>query len=294
VKKYGFIFIVIFVIFAVVLSGCGAGGGRKSEQSSAGPGSGVSQSKAPEGQEMDSPAANVAAAPNLSVIDRKIIKNGSITLAVKDLKKVEEQIYGMVEEYKGYILSSSTRNGDRFISCRIEVKIPSARFEEFFGKLKQIETVESDNIDTQDVTEEYIDLDARQKVLKAQEQRLLDIMGKAQNIEDLLKVEEQLARIRTEIEQIQGRINYLGNATEYSTVNIDIREQKGVQTAGGGFFDNLAFGFANGWSLFFNLILKTVEAMAWLSPYILILAIAAYFIKKRHIRVNFRKGKKDD
>jgi len=290
-KKYRYIFMVVCIIFAVALSGCGAGGGRKSEQSSVGSSPNAVQSEATD-TELDT--TDAAKAANLSVIDRKIIKNGSITLSVKDLKKVEEQIYGMVEEYNGYILSSSTRNDDRFISSRIEVKIPSARFEEFFSRLKQIETVESDNIDTQDVTEEYIDLDARQKVLKAQEQRLLDIMSKAQNIEDLLKVEEQLGRIRTEIEQIQGRINYLNNATGYSTIAINIREQKGVETAGGNFFGNVAFGFVNGWNIFFNILLKTVEALAWLSPYILILVIAAYFMKKRHIGINFRKGNKGD
>lgn len=286
---------MVFIILAVALSGCGARGTGKSGQSPGSASSTEVQSKTPKArQEASSFTSNAAVAGNLSVIDRKIVKNGSITLAVKDLKKVEEQIYGMVEEYKGYILSSSTRNDDRFIFSRIEVKIPSARFEEFFSRLKQIETVESDNIDTQDVTEEYIDLDARQKVLKVQEQRLLEIMSKAQNVEDLLKVEEQLGRIRTEIEQIQGRINYLNNATDYSTVNIDIREQKGVRTAGDGFFEKVAFGFVNGWSLFFNILIKTVETLAWLSPYVLILGTAAYFMKKRHIDFNFWKGRKND
>jgi hypothetical protein len=143
-------------------------------------------------------------------MDRKVIKTGTIRLEVKDLNSAVNQIFDMIEEYGGYIQNSSTRNNDREVSSEIVVKVPSSRFEEFFGRLKQMDKLIYDSISSEDVTEEYIDSQARLKVLKAQEERLISLMERAESIEDLLKIENELSRLRSEMSNFkEGSISWI-------------------------------------------------------------------------------------
>jgi hypothetical protein len=146
----------------------------------------------------------------LEAMDRKVIKTGTIRLEVKDLNSAVNQIFDMIEEYGGYIQNSSTRNNDREVSSEIVVKVPSSRFEEFFGRLKQMDKLIYDSISSEDVTEEYIDSQARLKVLKAQEERLISLMERAESIEDLLKIENELSRLRSEMSNFkEGSISWI-------------------------------------------------------------------------------------
>ncbi len=79
-------------------------------------------------------------------------------------------------------------------------------------------------ISSEDVTEEYYDSEARLKVLKAKEDRLLNLMNKANNITDIISIENELGQTRSEIEVLTGRLKYLSNATDYSLVNIKLQQ----------------------------------------------------------------------
>jgi hypothetical protein len=222
-------------------------------------------------------------------IDRKIVKNGTIHLEVNDLKKTETQVYNLIQEFGGYIQSSSSRNENREIWSEIVARVPQDRFEEFFGRLKQLGRVNYDNISTQDVTEEYIDLSARIKVLKAQEERLISLLGKAEKIEDLLRIENELSRLRSEIERLQGRINYLDRATGYSTINIRIEQPVTAYPETGNAPGNILYRLKDGWITFFNVLIFTVETLAWLSPYIILAGIFAVLYLK-YKKKNTGKG----
>lgn len=271
--------LTVLVLVALVFSGCGAkkSGTSKSEE--------IQMSYADQPVQSTSAARSVSNSMemtkgSLESMDRKVIKNGEIQLEVKDLKHTANQIFTMIKEYGGYIQSSSTRNNERQIFSEIVVKVPSSRFEEFFGRLKQMDKLIYDSISTQDVTEEYIDNQARLKVLKAQEERLVALMEKAQKIEDLLKIENELSRIRNEIEQIQGRINFLDKATSFSTVNIGIKQPLVSHPAAGSIMDGIFYNLKDGWGAFFKLVVDTVQVIAWLSPFIILAAIIILIVKK--------------
>ncbi|KXG74466.1 hypothetical protein AN618_22960 [Fervidicola ferrireducens] len=278
---------VVMLLVAFILAGCGAKPAQRS---------GENQTAAPDyGQNsmvvQDAIKENhKGASENLSgTIDRKIVKNGTLHLQVNDLKKTETQVYDLIQEYGGYIQSSSTRNENREIWSEIVVRVPQDRFEEFFGRLKQLGRVNYDNISTQDVTEEYIDLSARIKVLKAQEERLISLLGKAEKIEDLLRIENELSRLRSEIERLQGRINYLDRATGYSTINIRINQPVTAYPETGNAMGSILYRLKDGWISFFNLLIAAVETLAWLSPYIILAGISAVVYLK-YKKKNTGKG----
>ncbi|HHW01372.1 MAG TPA: DUF4349 domain-containing protein [Thermoanaerobacterales bacterium] len=271
--------LTVLVLVTLVFSGCGAKrpGTSKSEE--------IQMSSADQPVQSTGAALSVSNSMemtkgSLESMDRKVIKNGEIQLEVKDLRETVNRIFTIVKEYGGYIQSSSTRNNERQIFSEIVVKVPSSRFEEFFGRLKQMDKLIYDSISTQDVTEEYIDNQARLKVLKAQEERLVALMEKAQKIEDLLKIENELSRIRNEIEQIQGRINFLDKATSFSTVNIGIKQLLVSHPAAGSIMDGILYNLRDGWGAFFELAVDTLQVIAWLSPFIILAAIIILIVKK--------------
>jgi hypothetical protein len=92
-------------------------------------------------------------------------------------------------------------------------------------QLEALGDVQEKSLTGQDVTDEYVDTDARHRNLIRQEERLLTILDRAETVEDILKVEGQLERVRGEIEALTGRLRYLDNQVELSTINVELRER---------------------------------------------------------------------
>ncbi|ADL07440.1 DUF4349 domain-containing protein [Thermosediminibacter oceani] len=278
---------VVLLIAAFILAGCGVKPAQRS---------GANERAAPDyGQNnmivQDAiTQAHQESNKNLAgTIDRKIVKNGTIHLGVNDLKETETAVYNLIQEYGGFIQSSSSRNENREVWSEIVARVPFDRFEEFFGRLKQLGRVNYDNISTQDVTEEYIDLSARIKVLKAQEERLISLLAKAEKIDDILRIENELTRLRSDIEQLQGRINYLDRATGYSTVTIRINQLVTAYPETGNAMGSILYRLKDGWITFFNVLIFAVETLAWLSPYIVLAGIFA-IVYLKYIKKNTGKG----
>lgn len=157
--------------------------------------------------------------------DRMVIHHGSLHLTVNDIDEADGDIQRLMNEYEGYIVHSTTHHEDKNIISNFTVRIPEDSFQKFLLEIEEVAVkVVEKSISGEDVTEEYVDLEARLKSKKAVETRLLDLMEKADETDDLLKISNDLSQVQEEIEVIIGRQKYLDNQVAYATVDIRLEE----------------------------------------------------------------------
>jgi hypothetical protein len=125
-------------------------------------------------------------APDIDFAREKIIKEGSLHLRTDNVKESSQEIHNLVEQFDAYIQRSTFEERDETQVARFSLRVQSEQFDELISSLSEIGHVEKTNVSTQDVTEEYIDLQARLTVLQAQEERLLQMYEQAENIEEFL------------------------------------------------------------------------------------------------------------
>ncbi|PGV48812.1 DUF4349 domain-containing protein [Bacillus sp. AFS037270] len=162
--------------------------------------------------------------------NQMVIYQAELELRVKNFEHTVQNLEEKAKKYGGYIAESSvTKDGTEQVSGSMKLRIPQAHFQEFLNDAEgQAAEVLQRNINGQDVTEEYVDLESRLKSKRAVEERLLSFMKNAAKTEDLLKISADLASVQEEIEVIEGRMKYLENQTSLSTVSITLYETKVV------------------------------------------------------------------
>jgi hypothetical protein len=162
--------------------------------------------------------------------DRKVIYRANLVMKVEEFKTAEEQLLNLIHLGGAYVLQfSDSRNTDE-VGATYVIKVPSNGFSPFLEKLQNIKTLHREReVEGSDVTEEYVDLDARLKAKQVVESRLLTFMDKATKTDDLVRFSNELARVQEEIEQIKGRIRYLDQNVAFSTINLRLYQATGIE-----------------------------------------------------------------
>jgi len=154
-----------------------------------------------------------------STEERMIVRTGEMSLVVEDVAQASEEIAQLAVSYGGYVVSSDIYGEEEDMRGRISIRVPDERFDQALAELKNLAVrVESESTSSEDVTEEYIDLEARLKNAEATEQQYLALLEKAEDVEDILRIYESLSRVRQEIEQIKGRMQYLERTASMSLI----------------------------------------------------------------------------
>jgi len=159
---------------------------------------------------------------------RKLIYTADADLVVEDFDAVPQQIDKLVRQYRGFIANSQIggRRGSRRTGTW-QVRIPAEQFEPFLAATVEIGEVRSLARKSQDVTEEFFDVEARIRNKRVQENGLLKILEERPGkLEDVLTVERELSRVREEMERMEGRLRLLANLTSLTTINIVVEEIK--------------------------------------------------------------------
>ncbi|HYE77103.1 MAG TPA: DUF4349 domain-containing protein [bacterium] len=159
-----------------------------------------------------------------SATDRFLIKNATVTLEAKNPAKAADQLRAEVLQLGGYVSNlqaSVDKLGGQVLT--MAVRIPAKDFDLVMGKIGALGTALETNIGTQDVTEEFVDVQARVHNLKETELRLLSHLQDSRKVEDTLRIESELTRVRGEIEQLEGRLRYLSHRIDFSTISLTIR-----------------------------------------------------------------------
>jgi hypothetical protein len=234
-----------------------------------------------------------AAKAQSAAVPRKIIYDATIDLVVDSLNGLETAVADVVKRYDGFLAGSDLASQvSTQRTATWKVRVPVERFEDFVRAISRLGEVRSSHVGSQDVTEEYFDIEARIRNKQEEEKRLLkhlsDSTGK---LEDILKVEAELTRVRGEIEQMQGRLRFLANRADLSTITITATELKNytppqpvtlatqISTT---FFGSLNALIALGESL----LLVAVALVPWLP-----LIVIALFVAYRSYRASLKAAK---
>lgn len=166
--------------------------------------------------------------------NRKVIRNGSLSLYVKDAAATVGAIAKIAEEQKGFVDQSilyEVREGVK--NGSVTIRVPSVSFDDAREAIKLLAIkVLHEMTTSSDVTAQFVDLEGQLKNLRAEETQYVAIMKNAVKIEDVLKVAEQLASVRGRIEQSQGQLNYLSRQIEMSTITVELTAEETVQVTG--------------------------------------------------------------
>jgi len=221
------------------------------------------------------PNGNIQAAPN--EMEQKLIKESYLRFQTQDLEKTNQQIIQFVKANEGFIQDDNASKSYNTISRNLIIRMPSSNFQKTIDSISNhVAYFDTKRISSKDVTEEFIDIEARLKAKKTLETRYLELLSKAKNVKEILEIERELSAIREEIEAKQGRLKYLQNRVSLSTLNIEFYKQTaetGVTVSYGTKMWNAVKSGFNGISLFFLGIL-------YIWPFILIALIVIFFFRR--------------
>ncbi|HNX28390.1 MAG TPA: DUF4349 domain-containing protein [Syntrophomonadaceae bacterium] len=279
-----FILLFILILTMQMVSGCGSS--QNTADNAAYESTGKSEAVRDQTSEMK---LSLPVTP--SNIERKIIQNVNLCIMVDDVQTVMDKIISLTSQNDGYIVSSSIYKQEDSYRASLTVKIPQEKLNDTVNTISDFGEVTNNDTSTEDVTEEYYDSQARLKVLEAKEARLIALLDKAANIPDIVAVENELGNVRSEIEVIKGRLQYLTNSTSYSTINIDLKQTaagqiKAPQGTTGKAWQGLINSINNLIDFGSDLVVFLVTILPWL----IVLAVIYYAV--RYIR-NKRKNRKD-
>jgi hypothetical protein len=307
--------IAVFALVAVVVlaAACGKGGDQATEMSA--PQSGGTQAgpEAPAGPESsaiadgdagtrgaagdnyagattggsdDSVKVAQAPLPDLppvpSVGAGRVIKNISLEIKIKkdEFQRQFSRAGSLAEQFGGFVTNSQVSETEgRLASGTLTIRVPANRFEEAVGRLKDLGKVTAEDRSGQDVSKEFVDLEARLKQAKAEEAFFLRLMDQAKGISDMIQVQSQLSGVQLRIEEIQGQLNYYRDQTSLSTISLRVYEPG---APAGGRPQPLAMALDRAVDGFQSVIGGLVVALGWLAPFALIGLAGLLVLKVRN------------
>jgi hypothetical protein len=166
-----------------------------------------------------------APAASGSAPDTKIIKTAFLNLEVADVDGVTAQLKNIATQHGGYLSSSNAGDpGSASAYATVVLRVPADHFDASMDDIRVLGSVRSQTVNNEDVTEEYVDLQARLDALEHQYEQYSRIMEKAEEVEDILRVQVEMERVQVEIERITGRMRYLDNRIDLATITVSLRE----------------------------------------------------------------------
>jgi len=223
--------------------------------------------------------------------ERKIIRNGNLTIEVNSPAEVQRKIASIAESHQGFVVTSEATQrttDDRTrpeMTVNLVVRVPAAQFDQTMNEIRATsQRIIQEKTSGQDVTEEFMDLEARIKNQKALETQFIEIMKRAGKVEDALSVQRELAEVRTEIEKLEGRRRFLENQSSLSTITVTMQPPTPIVNTTG-FWYNVRSAFTDGVDVALAIILFLIRAVVALLPIAFLiglpLALILKFVVKR-------------
>ena len=256
---------------ALLLAGCGAGSDNSATSSMA--------MSATDEMEITMDAANGLEtgeidANTLEDSERKIVYTASVSIETDTFEDSSDTIQQLVDEAGGYIASSSLRGntgrGSRSVSY--SCKIPAEHYKRFLESLSGTGNVYRVNQYTDDITTQYVDVEARLSTLENQRKRLEELASEAEDIDTLLSIETQLGEVQYQLESYTAQMRTLQNQVSYSTVDIDLSEVANV-SEGTAFGTRVKAAFGGSWDTFVAAVQGLIIALIYLLPGLVVLAV---------------------
>lgn len=212
-------------------------------------------------------------------IPLKIIKNGNLSFETDDLDATYKNVIAAVNKTKAFVQNDTEGKDQGAVYRSITLRVPRENFDLLIKQISEgVSYFDTKEITSEDVTEEYVDVEARVKAKKALENRYMELLKNAHKVAEMIEIEKQLSEIREEIESKEARLKYIDQRVAMSTITIYFYRtiaNKGDATVSFGrkFVNALQTGF-NGISSFFIWMIEI-----W--PFILILVTIFYFVRRK-------------
>jgi len=212
--------------------------------------------------------------------NRKILRNGDLTLEVADPTAAERKITSIADALGGFVVTSESKQHDtgdpakQYLEVNLVIRVPEAQFKTAFDQiLSSGNRVIQQKTTGQDVTEEFIDLEARIRTQKALEVQFLEIMKQATKVPDALEVQRQIAEVRTEIEKLEGRKRFLENRASLSTITVSLQSPAAIAVNTSSFRRNVREAVRDGVDLTIAIVLFLIRFVIVMIPIFLLLIL---------------------
>lgn len=225
---------------------------------------------------------------------RKLIKNVNLQVETETFDELLATVEEKTQKAGGYIEQSYTYNGSNYYgggrrNASLTIRIPAERLDDFLSSVSEVSNVISRNESVTDVTLQYVDLESHKKALQAEQDRLLELLEKAETIEDIISLESRLSEVRYQIESMESQLRTMDNQVSYSTVELyidevekltPVKEQTAWQKISVGFSKSL-HNIGNGLVNFgIGVIISLPYLILWAVIILLIVSISMFIIKR--------------
>ena len=235
----------------------------------------VANDSAPEQSEMRKVSLDDATKAESSevALDRKIIRNADLSLEVPSTTEAQHKVTSIAESRGGFVVTSESKQREnvdpvkRTLDIKLVVRVPANQFGPALDEIKGLASnVPEENVTGQDVTEEFIDLEARIKTQKALELQFLEIMRQANKVADALEVQRQIADVRTDIEKLEGRKRFLENRSSLSTITVNLKSPTPIAVSTSGFGHSIREAASDSVDLASGIVLFFVRFVIMMIP----------------------------
>ena len=227
--------------------------------------------------------------------EQKLIKTVHMDVETEDLEALLPQINGKITSLGGYIENQELYNGSSYSSYRsrsanLTVRVPAENLNGFVEDVKGVSNVVTYNESTENVTLQYVSTESRVKALEVEQERLLELLAKAENMADLLEIESRLTDVRYELENVTSQLRVLSNQVDYATIHLyisqvkvytEVEEQTVWQRIGSGFKDNLRDMGENATDFFVWFVTYSPQLLIWAAVILAAVKILRKKIAKR-------------
>ena len=225
--------------------------------------------------------------------ERKIVRNAELNLEADSPEESQRKITTLVESKGGFVVESQQSSSDVKTTTRdivtMTVRVPADKFAETLDEIRKTATrVIVETVKGEDVTEEFIDIEARLKAQKALEEQFMEIMKRANSVGEALSIQSQLANVRGEIEKVEGRKRFLENQASLSVIKIRLQTPTAFTANSAGIFYRLTESFSAGFDFALNFVLGLVTFLVAVLPFALLIGFPGYLI----IRFLWKKQKR--
>jgi hypothetical protein len=211
---------------------------------------------------------------------KKIIKDGRLGIKVTELEKAKSRIDTIVKNNGGYYANENFNNTDYEASYNLRVRIPTDKFEKFIAEVESGDgEILYKQVDARDVTDQFIDLETRLQTKRNYLTRYRELLKQAKSVKEILEIEEKIRGLEEEIESTTGRLKYLGDLVDYSSLDLMISKRKDFKYTPGErdkFTERLKQSLSKGWIGFVDFLLLLIRI--W--PFWIIAAVLFYFWKR--------------
>lgn len=212
----------------------------------------------------------------------KIIKTGTLRFETSNLDESFSAVKTAITKHKATVQNDLSGKNDALVFRNIIIRVPSASFDAFIADISRgVNHFDRKEISAEDVSEEYIDVQARLNAKRVLEKRYFELLGKATKVSEMLEIEHSLSEVREEIEAKEGRLKYLQSQVSMSTVRLEMYTNKPSES---GATASYAGKMGNALKEGFNNIATFFLGMLHVWPFILIFVVGFFFIRRRFRR----------